>query len=135
MSKFKFAAFNKERKFHFNVDSIRDKYIKASELGKLIEQYGEGYIFTIRGLYLGEIDASDSVTGKQQDTASIATDFTYVNAPSFQYDEIAAMIDDRDAVDCINAGGAGFIVEPYQARNKTFYKLVWVDIESGDTVD
>lgn len=135
MAKFKFANFNKERKFNFNVESIRDKYVKASELGSLIKKYGEGYIFTIRGLYLGEIDAEDSVTGKKQDTASVATDFTYVNAPSFQYEEIAAMLEDKDAIDCINAGGAGFIVEPYTARGKEYYKLVWVDIESGDTVD
>lgn len=134
MKKFSFAQFNKERRFDFDVTPIIGKYIKSSELGQLIDKFGEDHIYVIRGLYLGKIKAEDSSSGEEQKTASVATDFSYINAPGFQYEEIASMIENEQAVAYINSGSAGFKVTPYEMRNKTFYKLTWVDIESGDEI-
>ena len=134
MKKFSFASFNKERRFDFDVTPIIGKYIKSSEMGQLIDKFGEDNVYVIRGLYLGKIKAEDSSSGEEQKTASVATDFSYINAPAFQYDEIKEMIDNDQAVDYINSGSAGFKITPYEMRNKTYYKFTWVDIESGDEV-
>lgn len=135
MAKFKFSSFNKERRFNFDVTPIVGKYVKASELGDLMSKNGENYVYIIRGLYLGTLPAEASRTGKEQKTASIATDFSYINVPAFQYEEVADMINNQQAVDYINSGCAGFKIVPYETRGEEYYKIVWVDIESGDTVD
>lgn len=132
--KFKIAAFNTERKFDFDVTPIVGKYVKASELGKLIDEYGEDHIYIIRGCYIGKIAAEDSKSGKEQPTASIATDFTYVNVPSFQYETVEGWTQNQEAIDYINSGSAGFMIEPYTTRGETFYKLVFVDIDSDANI-
>lgn len=130
MKKFSMSKFNSTRKFDFDVTPIIGKYVKASELGSLIDEYGEDKIYVIRGAYLGSIDAEHSKKGTEQKTASIATDFTYINVPSWQYDDVEAMVNNPDAVDYINSGSAGFMIEPYEMRGETYYKLVFVDIDS-----
>ncbi|MBO7731716.1 MAG: hypothetical protein J6S67_04170 [Methanobrevibacter sp.] len=130
MKKFSIAKYNTERKFNFDVTPIIGKYVKASELGQLIEENGEDHIYTIRGCYLGTIDADASKTGKQQKTASIAIDTTYINVPSFQYETIEGFVNNQDAIDYINSGSAGFMIKSYEMRGETYYKLVFVDIDS-----
>lgn len=130
MARFKFSSFNKERKFNFDVTPIVGKYIPASELGDLYNKNGEAHLYIIRGVYTGVIDAVHSKTGKEQPTASIATDFSYINVPSFQYEEVADMLSSQDAIDYINSGKAAFKLVPYETRGETFYKMIWIDMDS-----
>lgn len=124
-----FSSFNRDRLF--SVDTSDFEYLKLADLYK---RDGEGEIYIIRGIYIG------TKSEFAEESPLLATDEFYVNLPQFQLVEIKEMLDSRQAINCINNGGAGFTIEEYEKKlksgaKKKCYKAVWVDIESGDTVD
>lgn len=124
-----FASFNKERLF--NVDTADFDYVKLADL---YERDGEGEIYVIRGVYIG------TKSEFAEESPLLATDEFYVNLPQHQLIEIKEMLNSRQAISCINNGGAGFVIEKYTKKlksgaKKVCYKARWVDIESGDLVD
>lgn len=124
-----FASFNKERLF--NIDTADFDYVKLKDL---FEANGPDEIYPIRGIYVG---------GKSEyyeETPILATDSFYVNLPQHQLIDIKDMLNSRQAINCINNGGAGFTIEKYikklkSGAKKECYKAHWVDMESGDIVD
>lgn len=124
-----FASFNKERLF--DVDTSDFEYIKLKDL---YERDGEGEVYPIRGIYIG------TKSEFADESPLLATDTHYVNLPQHQLIDIKDMLNSRQAINCINAGGAGFTIEKYikklkSGASKVCYKAHWVDMESGDIVD
>lgn len=124
-----FSSFNKERLF--NIDTADFEYVKLADL---YERDGEGEIYVVRGVYIG------TKSEFAEETPLLATDEFYVNLPQHQLIEIKEMLNSRQAINCINNGGAGFTIEKYTKKlksgaKKICYKAHWVDVESGDVVD
>lgn len=123
-----FASFNRERLF--DIDTSDFDYIKLKDL---YERDGHDHIYTVRGIYIG------TKSEYAEESPLVAIDDFYVNLPQFQLLEIKEMLNSKQAINCINNGGAGFIIEEYDKKlksgtKKKCYKAVWVDIVSGDTV-
>ena len=124
-----FASFNKERLF--DIDTSDFEYVKLKDL---YERDGEGEIYPVRGIYIG------TKSEFADETPLLATDTTYVNLPQHQLIDVKEMLNSRQAINCINNGGAGFTIEKYTKKlksgaTKVCYKAHWVDYESGDIVD
>lgn len=124
-----FASFNKERLF--DVDTSDFEYVKLKDL---YERDGEGEVYPIRGIYIG------TKSEFADESPLLATDWCYVNLPQHQLIDIKDMLNSRQAINCINNGGAGFTIEKYNKKLKSgaikvCYKAHWVDMESGDIVD
>lgn len=123
-----FASFNRNRLF--NIDTADFEYLKLKDL---YERDGDGATYVIRGLYLGT--KSDFA----EETPIVATDDCYVNIPQHQLIDIKEMLNDKQAINMINAGAAGFMIDKYTKKlkngTKTCYKAVWVDLDADATVD
>lgn len=120
-----FASFNRERLF--DVDTSDFDYVKLKDL---YERDGDDEIYTIRGIYIG------TKSEYADESPLLALDDTYVNLPQHQLLDIKEMLNSKQAINCINAGGAGFRIEKYtkklkSGQKKVCYKAVWVDIEDG----
>lgn len=123
-----FASFNRDRLF--DIDTSDFDYIKLKDL---YERDGKDNIYVIRGVYIG------TKSEFAEESPLVAIDDFYVNLPQFQLLEIKEMLNSKQAINCINNGGAGFIIEEYEKKlksgaKKKCYKAVWVDVVSGDTV-
>lgn len=123
-----FASFNRTRLF--NIDTTDFEYLKLKDL---YERDGDGATYVIRGLYLGT--KSDFA----EETPIVATDDCYVNIPQHQLIDIKEMLNDKQAINMINAGTAGFMIDKYVKKlkngTKTCYKAVWVDLDADATTD
>lgn len=124
-----FSSFNKERLF--DIDTSDFEYIKLKDL---YERDGEGEIYPVRGIYIG------TKSEFAEESPILATDTHYVNLPQHQLIDVKEMLNSRQAINCINNGGAGFTIEKYNKKlksgaTKVCYKAHWVDYESGDIVD
>lgn len=124
-----FASFNKERLF--DIDTSDFEYLKLKDL---YERDGEGEVYTIRGIYIG------TKSEFADESPLLAIDGCYVNLPQHQLIDIKDMLNSRQAINCINNGGAGFTIEKYTKKLKSgaikvCYKAHWVDTASGDIVD
>lgn len=124
-----FSSFNKERLF--DIDTSDFEYLKLKDL---YERDGEGEIYPVRGIYIG------TKSEFADESPVLATDTHYVNLPQHQLIDIKEMLNSRQAINCINNGGAGFTIEKYNKKlksgaTKVCYKAHWVDYESGDIVD
>ena len=122
MAKFSFAKFNKERLFQ--VDTSDYDYLKLEDL---YARDGEGAVYPVLGLYIGTKSKFDA------ETPIIATDESYVNLPVHQLAEIKAMLEDRDAVNAINAGACGFTIEKFHQKRFDIdcYSAKWCDYNEG----
>ena len=122
MAKFSFAKFNKERLF--NVDTSDYDYVKLEDL---FEKDGEGAVYPVLGLYIGTKSKYDA------ETPILATDEAYVNLPVHQLGEVKAMLEDRDAVNAINAGQCGFTIEKFHQKRFDIdcYSAKWCDYNEG----
>ena len=116
MSGFNFSSFNKERLF--TIDTGDFDY---TNLEDLVKRDGEGHVYKVCGVYIGTKSLYDP------EAPMLATESEYVNLPVHQLPEVKAMIADRRAVDAINNGEAGFVIESfYQKRfKKTCYAARW----------
>lgn len=116
---FSFSNFNKERLF--DIDTSDFDYANLEDLFK---RDGEGTVYTIRGAYIGTKSQFDP------EVPMVAIDDCYVNLPVHQLPEIKAMLADRRAIDGINKGQAGFVIEEfYQKRFKrTCYAARWGNV-------
>lgn len=131
--KFDFGKVNKSRRFTFNAESIKGKYLKLKEL---FEENGEDYEYQVKGLYISTMSAYNS------ETPVVATVDGYINLPPFQLNEVKGMIDSEPAVAAINAGYCGFTIIPYEKEiksNKTgrtstgvYYKVKWCNVNPLD---
>ena len=124
-----FASFNRERLF--DVDTSDFDYIKLKDL---YERDGQDHIYIVRGVYIG------TKSEFADESPLVAIDDFYVNLPQFQLLDIKEMLNSKQAINTINAGEAGFIIEEYVKKlksgaKKKCYKAVWVDVVSGDIVD
>lgn len=116
---FSFSNFNKERLF--DIDTSEFDYLSLEDLYK---RDGKGTVYTVRGAYIGTKSKFDP------EVPMVAIDDCYVNLPVHQLDEIKAMLADRRAIDGINKGQAGFVIEEfYQKRfEKTCYAARWGNV-------
>ena len=124
-----FASFNRERLF--DVDTSDFDYIKLKDLH---ERDGQDHIYIVRGVYIG------TKSEFADESPLVAIDDFYVNLPQFQLLDIKEMLNSKQAINAINNGEAGFIIEEYvktlkSGAKKKCYKAVWVDVVSGDIVD
>lgn len=120
-----FASFNRERLF--DVDTSDFEYIKLKDL---YERDGEDEIYVIRGIYIG------TKSEFADESPLLALDDCYVNLPQFQLLDVKEMLNSKQAINCINNGGAGFRIEKYTKKlksgsKKVCYKAIWLDIEDG----
>lgn len=113
---FNFASFNKERLF--TIDTGDFDYVNLEDL---VKRDGEGVVYKVRGVYVGTKSLYDP------EAPMLATESEYVNLPVHQLPEIKAMLADRRAIDAINNGECGFVIESfYQKRfKKTCYAARW----------
>ena len=118
MAKFSFTSFNKERLF--NVDTSDFDYKKLEDL---YNENGEDYVYPITGVYIG------TKSKFAAETPIVATDDCYVNLPDHQLGSIKEMLASKQAVDYINSGAAGFMIEKYHQKrfDVDCYSAVFVD--------
>lgn len=118
----KFASFNKERLF--DIDTQNLEYTNLETLAKENGSDND-HVYVINGVYIGTKSDFDP------ETPMVAIDGYYVNLPVHQLSEVKSMLDSRQAIQAINNGEAGFIIESYYKAKykKTCYKAVWVDVE------
>ena len=119
-----FSSFNKERLF--DVDTSDFEYVKLKDL---FERDGEGEVYRIRGIYIG------NKSEFADESPLLATDECYVNLPQHQLLDVKEMLNSRQAINMINSGTAGFMIEKYikklkSGAKKTCYKAVWCDLEA-----
>lgn len=116
---FKFQSLNVQKLF--NVDSTNFEYKSLSEIR---EEYGKD-TFTARGFYI-------NTKGMFGDSPVVATANEYVNLPQHLTDVIKQIIENKEAVDAVNAGKCGFKVVDYTRKEygeKTFQSIEFFDIE------
>lgn len=111
--------FNSNRRFTFEATddmpymSLQDLFLKN----------GPDTVYPLRALYIN----SKSKYG----AAPVAiTDEAFVNLPKHLLSAVETMINDRDVVQYINDGNAGFIITQYVPRNypdKVAYSVEWID--------
>lgn len=123
---FNFSSFNKERIFtfdnsHFPFDNQEELY---KNLETLFKENGENEVYTIRGLYISTKSEFDP------EAPVVMYDDGYANLPVHQLGEVKAMLADKRAIDAINKGEAGFIIEEfYQKRfKKSCYAARWGNV-------
>lgn len=118
MSKFSFGSFNKVRLF--TIDTQEFDYVSLEDL---YQENGPDAVYCVRGLYIG------TKSTYADESPLLATDKEYVNLPQHQLDEIKNMLADPRAIEAINNGHAGFVIEQfYQKRFKKYcYVARWVD--------
>ena len=116
--KFTFAKFNKEK--IFDIDTSEFDYVSLEDL---YNTNGADWVYPLKGLYIGTKSNYDP------ETPILATDETYVNLPVHQLGEVKEMLADKQAIDAINKGCAGFVIEKYYQKKykKDCYAAVWVD--------
>lgn len=118
-------AFSVAKKYNsqkiFTVDTENFEYKSLEDL--FID---EETVYVVKGVYINK-------KGNFGEESVLALDDSYVNIPSHLVETCKEMIDDRRAVDAINAGEVGFtIYKYYQKRyNKDCYSIKWVDIDAN----
>ena len=118
-----FGKFNKKQLFT-NAPGASD-YITLEEL---YNRYGSSKVYPIHGVYI------NTKSNFVPEAPVVLIKGYYVNLPQHQLDEIKEILADRQAVQAINMGQAGFIIDVYHQNryNKDCYKAVWCNYTPED---
>lgn len=115
------SKFNHTSPFLFRLEKDQAKYYS---LKQLFEANGADRIYTVLALYI-------SNKGRYGDQPIATTPHFYVNLPAHLVEDVNAMIHDREAIDQINAGQAGFRIRKYMNRNGgDSFSVEWMDIKA-----
>lgn len=135
MSKFSFGNFNKERVFTFDTAAISGNY---TTLEDLYNENGDEWKYQLKGVYI-------STKSDYNDESPIAAlSNTYINLPQHQLLEIKNMLANKNAIEAINAGEAGFTIRHYTKNlkkkngsyeTKDCYSAEWCDVNPNDFPD
>lgn len=92
-------------------------------LGVLLEDDGNGVVYTVRGLYINH-------KSKYGDAPVVIIDNALVNLPKHLLDTCKQMLLDDEFVDAVNAGHVGFTIYTYTNKNSNalLYSVRWMDI-------
>lgn len=111
--------YNNNRRFTFEATDD----MPFMSLAELYLKHGADMIYPLRALYIN--------TKSKFGPAPVAiTDFAFVNLPKHMLATVEDMINDRETVQYINDGNAGFSIEQYTPRNypdRIAYSVTWVD--------
>lgn len=110
---FSAEKYNKENLFTFRLES--DEFKKLADL-----EAGKGY--RIRGLFI-------SKAGKYGKHPVAVGESFFIDLPKNQLETVISIMNDREAVDAINAGAVGISPEPYHSDKYDMdcVGVKWVD--------
>lgn len=102
--------------------------IGFKSLGTLMEDDGEGVVYTLRGLYINH-------KSKYGDAPVAVTEDCLVNLPKHLLDTAKAMLQDDDFIAAVNGEKVGFTIYTYTNKNSNslLYSVRWVDINGEAT--
>ena len=132
-----FAKFNKTR---FDYDAVTMEWDKKDKslwkkVADIFDENDPDKVWTIRSIFTIKKDENhpDMINDEE---AIVTCDNYFVNVPHHQLEDAKKMLEDREACEYINDGGAGFRLRPYETskRKETCYSMVWVDLGIGDEV-
>lgn len=110
--------YNKARKFDIDTNGF-----EFESLADLFYNYGEGYVYPLRALFI-------NTKGIYSDNPVAATDDFFVDFPSHMTDTAKEIIADENAVSDINNGKVGFKIYTYLQKryNRVCYGIEFVDV-------
>lgn len=107
-----------------------DPYWSCAEMYKM---KGADYVYRILGVYFNDLTENKNNRSDFQPltpySGAIAIEDRYVSVPSFQAEEVKAILANPAAVETIKSGRAGFQIEEYRNKWGTNYKIIWRDYQ------
>ena len=113
--------------------------VKFNHVSPFIFKAGDGFkYYSLKDLYTNNPEGVYRVLalfindrGKYGDQPLALTANFYINLPVHLLDDVTAMIKDKEIVDQINRGEAGFKIRTYNNRNGgVSYSVEWLDLKS-----